>query len=84
MSKQRSGQEVVLRTRTARELLRRGRIRQVRIQTRSGQTLVGAPVEIDVAQTVPRVFKAPAWAAAGAISLVARLAGLWIVVERDE
>jgi hypothetical protein len=75
---------VVLGGATARELLRRGRVRQVRLQTLGGQTLIGAPVEVDVAQTVPRVFKAPAWAAAGAISLVARVAGLQIVVERDE
>ena len=79
-----SDQEVVLGAGTARELLRRGRVRRVRLQTRDGQTLAGAPVEIDVARTVPRAFKAPAWAAAGAISLVARFIGLKIVVERDE
>jgi len=79
-----SSQEVVLGSATARELLRRGRVRQIRLQTRGGQTLIGAQVEVDVAQAVPRAFRAPAWAAAGAISLVARCAGLRIVVERDE
>jgi hypothetical protein len=46
--------------------------------------LIGAPIAIDVAQAVPGVFRAPVWAAVCATSLVARLAGLQIVVEQDE
>ena len=79
-----SGQEVVIGARTARDLLHGGHIRQVRLQTRGGQTLIGAPVAIDVAGVVPGVFKAPVWAAACATALVAGLAGLQIVVEREE
>ena len=79
-----SRQEIVVGSRTARDLLRGGHIRQVRLQTRDGHTLIGAPIAIDVAQAVPGVFRAPVWAAACATSLVARLAGLQIVVEQDE
>jgi hypothetical protein len=74
----------VLDASTTRDLLHRGRIRQVSLQTKGGQTLVGAPVVIDVARAVPGVFKAPVWAAARAAALVAGLAGLQIVVEQDE
>jgi hypothetical protein len=78
-----SAQEVMLGASTTKDLLRRGSIRQISLQTEGGQTLIGAPVAIDVARAVPGVFKAPAWAAVCATALVAILAGLKIVVERD-
>jgi hypothetical protein len=74
----------VLGARTTRDLLRQGRVRQISLQTKGGQTLIEAPVAIDVARVVPGVFRAPAWAAVSATALVAGLAGLRIVVERDE
>lgn len=76
--------ETVLGARTAKELLHSGHVRQISLQTAGGQVLIGAPVEIDVARTVPGVFRAPAWAAVCATTLVARLAGLRIVVEQVE
>jgi hypothetical protein len=79
-----SVQEVVLGAGTTKDLLRQGHIRQVSLQTEGGETLIGAPVAIDVGRAVPGVFKAPAWAAACATALVAKLVGLKIVVERDD
>ena len=79
-----SVKEIVIDARTVKELLHRGHIRQVNLQTEGGQILIGAPVTIDVARAVPRVLKAPAWAAIYATALVAKLARLRIVVERVE
>lgn len=77
-------QEIVLSGGTTRELLRQGHIRQVRLQTREGQTLVGARVAIDLAGSVPGILRAPAWAAASATALAAKFVGLEIVVERGD
>lgn len=78
-----SAQKVVLSAGTTRDLLHQGRIHQVSLQTAGGQALIEAPVSIDVARVVPGVFKAPAWAAVSAAVLVAKLAGIKIVVEQD-
>ncbi len=82
--RQSSVQEVVLGAGTARALLRRGQIHQVRLETRGGQALIGARVAIDVASAVPGVLKAPLCATACATALAAKCFGLQIVVERDE
>jgi hypothetical protein len=61
----------------------KGDIHQVSLQTRQGKTLIGVPIVMSATEAVPKVLQAPVRAALCATGLVARVAGLKIVIERS-
>jgi hypothetical protein len=66
------------------EPLQRDHTRRVSLQTKKGETLIGVPITVGVIEGVPRILLAPAQAVICATGLVARVAGLKVVVERSE
>ena len=77
-------EESECKTAMGKEPLPTGDIHQVSLQTRQGKTLIGVPITVGAAEAVPKVLLAPVRAALCATGLVARVAGLKIVVERSE
>lgn len=61
-----------------------GSIHRVSLQTKKGETLIGVPITVGAIEGVPRVVLAPVQAVICATGLVARVAGLKVVVERTE
>jgi hypothetical protein len=61
-----------------------GRMHRVSLQTKKGETLIGVPITVGAIEGVPRILLAPAQAVICATGLVARVAGLKVVVERTE
>lgn len=66
------------------EPLQRDHTRRVSLQTEEGKTLIGVPITVGAIEAVPRILLAPAQAIICATGLVAKVAGLKIVVERIE
>jgi hypothetical protein len=61
-----------------------GSVHRVSLQTKKGETLIGVPITVGAIEGVPRILLAPAQAVICATGLVARVAGLKVVVERSE
>jgi hypothetical protein len=61
-----------------------GSIHRVSLQTKKGETLIGVPITVGAIEAAPRILLAPAQAVICATGLVAKVAGLRIVVERTE
>jgi hypothetical protein len=61
-----------------------GSIHRVSLQTKKGETLIGVPITVGAIEAVPRILLAPAQAVICATGLVAKVAGLKIVVEGME
>lgn len=70
-------------TAKTKEPLQRDNIHRVSLQTREGKTLIGVPITVSATEAVPKVLLVPVRAAMCATGLVARVAGLKIVVERS-
>jgi hypothetical protein len=63
---------------------RSGSIHRVSLQTKKGETLIGVPITVGAIEAVPRILHAPAQAIICATGLVAKVAGLKVVVEGTE
>jgi hypothetical protein len=61
-----------------------GSIHRVSLQTKKGETLIGVPITVGATEAVPRILLAPVRATICATGLVAKVAGLKIVVEEIE
>ena len=59
-------------------------IHRVSLQTKKGETLIGVPITVGAIEAVPRILHAPARAIIFATGLVAKVAGLKVVVEGTE
>ena len=61
-----------------------GGIHRVSLRTKKGETLIGVPIKVGAIEAVPRILLAPVRATICATGLVAKVAGLKIVVDRIE